>query len=127
MKRIVIDLDSTLTLDSDLDYEDKMLNQLVADRCHEYKRKGFEIIIYTARNMRTYHGDQGKITAKTLPIIINWLDKNNVPYDEIYIGKPWCGNEGFYVDDKAIRPSEFTSLSYEELSKLLDNEKETSE
>ncbi|HAN2428273.1 TPA: capsular biosynthesis protein, partial [Escherichia coli] len=54
----------------------------------------------------------------TLPIIVEWLEKNNVPYDEIYVGKPWCGHEGFYVDDKAIRPNEFVNLSYNEIKKL---------
>ncbi|HBC7113125.1 TPA: capsular biosynthesis protein, partial [Escherichia coli] len=66
----------------------------------------------------TYNSNIGKITAVTLPIIVEWLEKNNVPYDEIYVGKPWCGHEGFYVDDKAIRPNEFVNLSYNEIKKL---------
>ena len=45
-----------------------------------------------------------------------------MPYDDIVIGKPWCGFEGFYVDDKAIRPSEFSTLSYEEICTLLQKE-----
>ena len=47
--------------------------------------------------MRTYQGNTGKITANTLPIILKWLEKYNVPYDEIYIGKPWCGMDGFML------------------------------
>ena len=35
------------------------------------------------------------------------------------MGKPWCGFEGFYVDDKAIRPNELVDLSYEEIQKLI--------
>ncbi len=69
--------------------------------------------------MRTYEGSIGKINARTLPIIMTWLEENNVPYDEIYVGKPWCGNQGFYVDDKAIRPDEFVQLSYEEIRNLI--------
>ncbi|HDV1602157.1 TPA: capsular biosynthesis protein, partial [Escherichia coli] len=65
----------------------------------------------------------GLINKNTLPIIINWLDENNIPYDEIYVGKPWCGHEGFYVDDKAIRPSEFINKTYEEIVELLRKEK----
>ena len=57
------------------------------------------------------------------PNIIDWLNKNNVPYDEVYIGKPWCGFEGFYIDDKAVRPSEFLKLSYNEICELLNKEK----
>lgn len=69
--------------------------------------------------MRTYNGNIGKINANTLPIIIEWLNKHNVPYDEIHIGKPWCGLNGFYIDDKAIRPNEFLSMSINEIQKLV--------
>ncbi|MNP78068.1 hypothetical protein D3C76_1756090 [compost metagenome] len=69
--------------------------------------------------MRTHNGNIGKITAKTLPIVIDWLNQHSIPFDEIYIGKPWCGTDGFYVDDKAIRPDEFASMSYEEICTTL--------
>ncbi|HBK1136692.1 TPA: capsular biosynthesis protein, partial [Escherichia coli] len=85
----------------------------------EYKKNGFEIIISTSRNMRTYNGNVGLITANTLPIIIEWLNENDVPFDEIYVGKPWCGYEGFYVDDRAIRPDEFIKLSINEIKSTL--------
>jgi len=52
-------------------------------------------------------------------VVIDWLNKYNVPFDEIHIGKPWCGFEGFYVDDKTVRPDEFLSMSYEEIRVLL--------
>ena len=122
MKKIVIDLDGTLTIDSDCSYEDKPSNIKVIEACHEFKRLGFEIIIFTSRNMRTYEGNTGKININTLPGIIKWLDEKNVPYDEIHIGKPWCGFDGFYVDDKAIRPSEFANMDYEEIKEILYNE-----
>ena len=77
----------------------------------------------TSRNMNSYNNNIGLINKNTLPIIINWLDENNIPYDEIYVGKPWCGHEGFYVDDKAIRPSEFINKTYEEIVELLRKEK----
>ena len=82
-----------------------------------------KIIIFTARNMRTFDGDIEKITENTLPIIKDWLLANNVPYDEIIIGKPWCGMNGFYVDDRAIRPSEFSKMSIDEIQHLLAKEK----
>ena len=47
----------------------------------------------------------------------------DVPFDEIHVGKPWCGDDGFYVDDKAVRPSEFHSMSYEDLRRLLERER----
>lgn len=122
MKRIIVDLDGTLTIESPNDYLEKSLNRSVLEACRRYKESGFEIIISTSRNMRTYDGNVGKINIHTLPIIIDWLEKHNVPYDEIHVGKPWCGFDGFYVDDKAIRPSEFASLSYDEIKKLLEKE-----
>ena len=122
MKRIIIDLDGTLTVDADTIYSEKPLNSKVAEACQMYKSLGFEIVIPTSRNMRTYDGNTGKINIHTLPGIIAWLEKHDVPYDEIHVGKPWCGFEGFYVDDKSIRPSEFASLSYDEILSLLAKE-----
>jgi len=122
MKKIVIDLDGTLTINTTDKYLDKPLNDEVVNACRMYKDKGFEIIISTSRNMRTYEGNVGRINIHTLPDIISWLEKHNIPYDEIHVGKPWCGFDGFYVDDKSIRPSEFASLSYEEIQDLLARE-----
>ena len=73
--------------------------------------------------MRTYEGNVGKINIHTLPVIIKWLEEHNIPYDEIIVGKPWCGFEGFYVDDKAVRPSEFMSMNLDEINALLAKEK----
>ena len=123
MKNLILDLDGTLTIDEEeKDYIDKKPNTKVIEKLKEYKSQDFRITIYTSRNMRTFGGDIEKIKTNTLPQIINWLEKYSVPYDDIVIGKPWCGFEGFYVDDKAIRPSEFSTLSYEEICTLLQKE-----
>ena len=123
MKRIVVDLDGTLTIDTpNTPYAEKEPNLVLIERLREYKAEGFDIVIATARNMRTYGGSIGHINANTLPVIIDWLRKHSVPYDEIHVGKAWCGEDGFYIDDKAIRPSEFLSKSYEELRALLSAE-----
>jgi len=122
MKRLIVDLDGTLTAANTSDYKNVLPREDVIARLREYKDKGFDIIISTARNMRTHKGNVGKINIHTLPIITEWLDKHNVPYDEILVGKPWCGHEGFYIDDKAIRPSEFTTLSEIEIKVLLEKE-----
>jgi capsule biosynthesis phosphatase len=58
-----------------------------------------------------------------LPGILAWLQKNDVAFDEIHVGKPWCGREGFYIDDRAIRPSEFVRLNLAEIRDLLASEK----
>ncbi|CDT98899.1 Capsular polysaccharide biosynthesis protein (fragment) [Vibrio coralliirubri] len=49
-----------------------------------------------------------------------------MPYDEVIVGKPWCGHEGFYIDDRAIRPSEFVNLTFDEINNLIEQDKSCS-
>lgn len=123
MKKLIVDLDGTLTQANTSDYKNVLPKEEVIEQLREYKKQGFEIVISTARNMRTYEGNVGKINIHTLPVITDWLERHSVPYDEILVGKPWCGHEGFYIDDRSIRPSEFTSMTLEEIHKLLEKEK----
>ncbi|CAK2409402.1 Capsule biosynthesis phosphatase [Vibrio crassostreae] len=123
MKRLIVDLDGTLTEANTNNYREVLPNIDVIEKLRKYKENGFEIVIATARNMRTYDGNVGKINIHTLPIIIEWLEAHSVPYDEVIVGKPWCGKEGFYIDDRSIRPSEFTTLTIEEINTLLNSEK----
>lgn len=122
MKKIIIDLDGTLTKGTADDYVNQPVNSSVVNTLRDYKKLGFTVVISTARNMRTYEGNIGKINLHTLPDIISWLNRNDIPFDEILVGKPWCGDDGFYVDDKAIRPSEFSNLSQAEIDELLQFE-----
>lgn len=119
MKRIVIDLDETICTTNNGDYASSSLRPGMKERMLEYKFLGFEIVISTSRNMRTFDRNVGKINIHTLPVILTWLEENGIPFDEIHVGKPWCGTEGFYVDDKAIRPDEFAKLSYEEIKEIV--------
>ena len=123
-KKLVFDLDGTLTQPDDrLPYTELLPDRDLVDKLRAYKECGYEIIIQTARNMRTHANNVGKINALTLPLVIDWLYRHQIPFDEIHVGKPWCGTEGFYVDDRAIRPSEFKSLSVDEIDALLQREK----
>ena len=116
--KIIIDLDDTICSTKNGDYENSIPKEKVIKKIKEYKNLGFEIIIYTSRNMRTFKGNVDLIKANTLPIIIRWLEKFDVPYDQIIVGKPWPSFGGFYVDDKAIRPDEFVNLTYSEIQKI---------
>ena len=120
--KIVVDLDGTITFDEDCSYADKRPNVAVIEKLHSLKRSGYQIVIFTARNMKTYSGSLGKINVHTLPVIMEWLQKHDVPFDEVIVGKPWCGTDGFYVDDKAIRPSELVNLTLGEIQGLLQKE-----
>jgi capsule biosynthesis phosphatase len=119
MPTIVMDLDGTLTIDdASRPYSDRQPNGAVVEKLREYRAAGFSIAIYTARNMKTHAKSVGRINALTLPVIIAWLNRHEIPFDEIYVGKPWADAGGFYVDDRAIRPDEFVRLSFEEIQVL---------
>lgn len=123
MKRIIVDVDDTLSRAKNGDYANATVIEPVRRRLVALREEGFTIVLHSARNMRTYKGSLGEIYAKTLPVLMDWLAKNSVPYDEIIMGKPWCGFEGFYIDDKAVRPDEFASLSLDEIETLLEASK----
>lgn len=119
-KVIVLDLDGTICeIDKNKEYKDLNPVSDVVKKMKEYKNLGWKIIISTSRNMNSFDGNLGLINAETAKDILIWLEKHKIPFDEIYYSKPWCGFDGFYVDDKSIRPSEFVALSYEEIKKIL--------
>ena len=123
IKRLIVDLDNTISYTIKGDYVNSKPIEQTINMLRKYHDEGWEIVINSSRNMRTYDANVGKINIYTLPNIISWLNKYNVPYDEIIVGKPWCGYDGFYIDDKAIRPSEFHSMNEKEINQLLEKEK----
>lgn len=132
LKTLVVDLDHTIchpALDADqaddpfAAYRSARPNLALIEKLREYHEDGFEIIVHTARNMRTFAGNIEAIEQHTLPLILAWLAEHDVPYDRVVVGKPWCGTEGFYIDDRAIRPREFASLSYAEIVDLVQRDK----
>ena len=115
---LVIDLDHTITIDGQEMYSSKKPNFKLIEKIRQYKEEGFEIIIYTARNMKTQKSDVSKVLAHVGFDTLSWLKQHEVPFDGIQFGKPFAEN-AFYVDDRAIRPDEFLNKSYEELMKLV--------
>lgn len=123
-KTLVIDLDGTLTVEGSAQrYEDVLPRHDTIAAVRDYAKRGFKIVIVTARNMRSFENSVGRINAVTLPIAIDWLKRHDVPFDEIHVGRPWCGEEGFYVDDRTVRPSEFKTLGLDKIMELLQRER----
>jgi capsule biosynthesis phosphatase len=118
---IVMDVDGTLcaTRRPDQSYDDVEPIAGVIATLRDYRSQGFYVILSTSRNMNTYDGNVGLITANTAKTLMAWLDRHDVPYDELHVGKPWPGKGGFTVDDKSIRPDEFLKLSYAEIIALV--------
>ena len=89
------------------------------------KKFGHTIIIYTARRMKTHTGNIGKILCDIGKITFDTIERFNIPFDEIYFGKPYadiyiddlalnCFDDlekslGFYID--GIKPREFNELA----------------
>lgn len=119
-KTIVMDVDLTLC-EKNLNkpYDELKPREDVIEKLKEYRKKGFYIILHTGRNMKTYNCNLGQINANTAPTLVDWLNYHHIPYDEIYYGKPWCGENGFNVCDSTIRPDEFVTLTYEQILKKL--------
>jgi capsule biosynthesis phosphatase len=121
-KVIVIDVDGTLcpVKNKNQEYADLQPYSSIVQKMREYHKLGFYIVLQTARNMRTHNGCLGLINKHTAKVMLDWLERHNIPYDEIYYGKPWQGAGGFYVDDKTIRPDEFVSLTYEQIMAIVE-------
>jgi len=121
---LVVDIDGTLCgiRTADQSYADLIPKTAMLDRLREYQTKGYRILLYTSRNMNTYKNNVGLINKHTAPVLLEWLAKWDVPYDEILFGKPWPRKKGFYIDDRTIRPDEFLSMSEEQIQKMLGQE-----
>ena len=124
----VFDVDGTLCpiKNRDESYEDLIPCEAMVEKLRYYKENGARIILFTSRNMNTYHGNLGLIHANTARTLLFWLEKWKIPYDEIFYGKPWPGEKGFYVDDRTVRPDEFLTCSVEELEEICKNARITS-
>lgn len=125
----ILDIDGTIcpVKGKDEKYEDLIPYENVVEKIKYYSDNGAKIVLHTARNMNSYDGNIGKINANTAKTLLNWLDKWEIPYDEIFYGKPWPGHKGFYVDDRTIRPDEFLTKSVDELVEICESSKKLSE
>lgn len=100
-KRICFDLDNTLVTYPIINGDYSTVKPIEKNiKFLKYlKSFGNIIIIYTARRMKTHNGNIGKINSDIGKITFDTLDNFNIPYDEIYFGKPYAD---FYIDDLAI-------------------------
>jgi capsule biosynthesis phosphatase len=101
--RVCFDLDNTLftfpTVPDDYTTVKPIENNI---KLLKYlKSNGHEIIIHTARRMRTHNNNIGKVLRDIAQITFNSLEQYNIPYDEIIFGKPIAD---IYIDDKALNP-----------------------
>ncbi len=125
----IFDIDGTLCpiKKKEEKYEDLVPYGDMVDKLKYYHNGGAKIILFTSRNMNSYRGNIGIINKNTARILLDWLDRWEIPYDEIIYGKPWPGHKGFYVDDRTVRPDEFLNCSVDELDNICRKSKEQCE
>lgn len=122
----IVDIDGTLCpiKKKDERYEDLIPYASVVEKLRIYHDNGAKIILFTSRNMNSYCGNLGLINKNTAKVLLEWLDRWDIPYDEILYGKPWPGHKGFYVDDRSIRPDEFLRCNVDELNDICQKSRE---
>lgn len=103
--RICIDLDGTICeiRRDDQKYSDLQPIKGAKEKIDQLKAQGHEIIINTARNMKTQERNVGKVLKNVGKVTLDWLEKNEIYYDEIFFGKP---DAHLTIDDRSHR---FTS------------------
>ena len=120
---LIVDVDGTLTHDTPgVGYSQKLPRLDVIEKINALHLRGIRIALYSARNMRTYKGNIGLINKHTLPVMMEWLNRHGVRYDEIHMGKPWCGTDGFYIQSRSMRPDRFLNMPLSEIEQILTSE-----
>jgi capsule biosynthesis phosphatase len=71
-------------------------NILLAQELH---KAGHHITIQTARRMKTHRGNIGGVLKDVAAVTLKTLEEFNIPYDEIFFGKPYAD---IYIDDLAV-------------------------
>ena len=106
MPKMVIDLDDTIACRQEgQDFSSSKPNHDVIEKVnklHDYL--GFEVVIHTSRGMVSCGGESADIIDKYYAKVKEWLDENDVHYDNIIFMKPLAD---LYVDDKAMGVEEF--------------------
>ena len=122
---LVVDIDGTICSIKKKEerYENLVPHKEIIEKLNFYKNNGAKIVLYTSRNMNSYKGNIGLINANTAKVLLKWLEKWNIPYDEIVYGKVWPGHRGWYIDDRAIRPREFLKYDENELDAICNKDR----
>jgi capsule biosynthesis phosphatase len=102
MSRICIDLDGVI---AQLKKPGETYSSILPipgapEKLRAFREAGHYIIIQTARHMKTCGANTGLVNARIAKDTLNWLEQHDIPFDEIYFGKPWAQ---IYIDDNGFR------------------------
>jgi capsule biosynthesis phosphatase len=124
-KALVVDVDGTLCpiKRPGEDYGDMVPEPHLLARLRDLHASGWHIILHSARGMRSNDGNPGCIGKNVAPVMLEWLARHDIPFDELHMAKPWPGKLGFYIDDRAVRPREFVEMDFDELNRLIERDR----
>jgi len=104
MLTYVFDLDGTLCTLTDGNYKDASPLTERIDVVNKLFWEGHQIVIFTARGMRSEKGDSTKAKEKWECLTKEQLENWGVCYHKLILGKP-AGD--IYIDDKCITDRDF--------------------
>lgn len=102
MLRICLDIDGTICENISVNkwYNDVEPLPGAVESLKRLKEKNYYIILQTARHMKTCNGNEGRVLVMGAKLLFDWLEKWEIPYDEVYFGKP---HADLFIDDKGVK------------------------
>lgn len=121
--RICIDLDGVVCQlkKSGQSYAELEPVDGAVERLASLRAAGHYIILYTARHMKTCGANVGQVLARQGKTTLDWLEKHQIAYDEIYFGKP---HADIYLDDNAVRFGAWSEIAADGSTFPLSTEKQ---
>ena len=109
--RVCFDIDNTIITYSEniKSYDGIQPINTMIQLVKKLHSEGNTIVLHTARGMKSCKSNQGVMAKKVYMNVLECLEKLEVPYDEIYFGKPYAD---IYIDDKAW--NQYTNPSFSE-------------
>lgn len=108
--KICIDVDGVLCelRTADQSYADVRPLPGAVERMKSLKAAGHYLILCTARHMKTCHSNVGLVVARQGKALFDWLAAHDIPYDELWFGKP---HADVYLDDNALRFTRWSEIA----------------
>ena len=100
--KICVDMDGTICQNKKKgqDYYDVEPMPAAVQSLQELKKRGYYIVVHTARGMRTFNNNEGKVIQNHSKKLTEWLEKWEIPFDELLFAKP---HVDYFIDDKGHR------------------------
>ena len=120
--RICIDLDGVLCelRKPGQSYADVQPIEGAVVKLRALRQAGHEVVIATARHMKSSEHNLGKMIARQGLVTLQWLNSHGFEYDEIWFGKPHCD---IYIDDNGYRFKSWDEVSADGHNLPLSHEK----